>query len=246
MKTFSLPLILATVVFLAGSAISSGQAPDATGPGVVKEVSPGIYELGTLKIEKEKSRIIFPARVNMDKGVLEYLLVGSQGATHEALLVTDVPVQDVHMAMLLLGAKGAGIHAPAPEDRPPPQITSEYLKQAPELKGDRIFISVQVANKEGAKEIPVEDWIISTKTAKPAARGPWIYNGSMFGADGKFLAESDQSFVALLTYPVALMNNPRKQDGDDSLWGVNEKAIPAVDTPVLISIRLEPQAIKPQ
>jgi hypothetical protein len=222
----------------------------AQGPGaptsVVREVSPGIYELGPLRIEKEKNTITFPGRVNMDKGVLEYLLVGPMGSTHESLLVTEVPVSDVHMAMLLLGAKGAGIYAPSPDQQPTGQITDEYLKNAPELKGDRIFINVKWKQGEAEKETPVEDWIVRAKAAKPAERGPWLYNGSMFGADGKFLAAGEQAFVALLPYPPALMNNPRRQEADDSLWGVNEKVVPPVDTPVEISIRLEPNAVKPQ
>lgn len=240
MKSSLIPSLVIPFVF-ATSSLCLAQAPGSPGNGVVKEVSPGVYELGPIKIDKEKNRISFPARVNMDKGILEYLLVGPLGGTHESLLISDVSVTDVHTAMLLLGAKGSGIHAPAPDQQPPRQITEEYLKTAPELKGDRIFLTVQVANKEGAKEIPVEDWVVNTKTNKPAERGPWIYNGSMFGADGKFLAEQDNSFVALLTYPPALMNNPRKIDNGDSLWAVNEKAVPPVDTPVTFSIRLEPQ-----
>src|SRR5687768_7028313 len=89
--------------------LSDAQDASTAGAGVVKEVSPGIYELGPLRIDKEKNTITFPGKVNMNKGVLEYLLTGPQGSTHESLLVTEVPVPDVHMAMLLLGAKGSGI-----------------------------------------------------------------------------------------------------------------------------------------
>lgn len=185
MKSYRLPSVILALALIANPVPSPAQDPAGSGPGVVKEVGPGVYELGDVKIEKAKNQITFPGKVNMDKGVLEYLLVGPLGGTHESLLLTEVPVPDVHTAMLLLGAKGSGIHAPAPDQQPPRQITDEYLKTAPELKGDRIFISVRVANKEGAKDIPVEDWIVNTHTNKPAARGPWIYNGSMFGADGR-------------------------------------------------------------
>ncbi|MHA3770591.1 YdjY domain-containing protein [Verrucomicrobiota bacterium sgz303538] len=223
-------------------------APGAPAPagGVIKEVGPGVYELGLLRIEKEKNTVTFPGKLNMAKGILEYLLVGPQGSTHESLLVTDAPVTDVHTAMLLLGAKGSGIHAPSPQDQPPAQITNEYLKSAPELKGDRIFITVRWHQDGADKEGPVEDWLVNTHTKKAAERGPWIYNGSMFGADGKFLAQQEQAFAALLPYPVALINNPRKGNETDTLWGVNEKAVPVVDTPVQISIRLETPAVKPQ
>jgi hypothetical protein len=232
--------------FVAFTAVSGAQESGSMDPGVIKEVSPGIYQLGQLRIDKEKNTISFPGKINMSNGVLEYLLVGPQGSTHESLLVTDVPVSDVHTAMLLIGAKGAGLHAPSPEQQPPGQITDEYLKTAPELKGDRIFINVKWQGKEGEKEVPAEDLIVRSTTKKPAERGPWLYNGSMFGADGKFLAQQEQAFAALLTYPVALMNNPRKAQENDNLWEVNEKSVPPVETPVQISIRLDNPAVKPQ
>ncbi|RYD83503.1 MAG: hypothetical protein EOP84_07790 [Verrucomicrobiaceae bacterium] len=113
------------------------------------------------------------------------------------------------------------------------------------MKGDRILITAKW-QKEGAdKEMPVEDLIFNSKTKKAAERGPWLYTGSMFGADGKFLAQQEQAFAAMLTYPVALINNPRKAD-EDSLWEVNEKVTPPVETPVQISIRLDNPAVKPQ
>jgi hypothetical protein len=148
--------------------------------------------------------------------------------------------------MLLLGAKGAGLNAPAPDQQPPAQITAEYLKTAPEVKGDRIYISIRWKQGDAEKETPVEDLLMRTTTKKPAERGAWTYNGSMFGKDGKFLAEAEQAFAALLPYPAALINNPRKDGADDSLWAVNEKTVPPADTPVDISVRLDNTAVKPQ
>jgi hypothetical protein len=66
-----------------------------------------------------------------------------------------------------------------------------------------------------------------------------IYTGSMF-RDGHFLAQSEGAFAALVTYPAALINNPRKGSDDDLVWAVNTKAVPPVDTPVEIIITLEP------
>lgn len=239
-------LHLFVTAFVAFTALNNAQEPGAQEPSVIKEVKPGIYELGQLQIDKEKNTITFPGKINMNKGVIEYMLVGMQGSTHESLLVTDVPVSDVHTAMLLLGAKGSGIHAPRPDQQPPGQITNEYLASAPELKGDRIFIKVSWKQEGKEKEVPVEDLITNSQTKKSADRGPWLYTGSMFGADGKFLAQQEEAFAALLTYPVALINNPRKGKETDTLWEVNEKLTPAVETPVQISIRIDNPAVKPQ
>jgi len=217
-------------------------APKPTGvpESAIKEIGNGVYEIGKVRLDQQQRTVVFPGAVNMDKGALEYLLVTKDGPTHESLLISDVTPSDLHLAMVLLGAKGAGIHAPAAADAPPAQITAEYLKHAPPLSGDRITISVEWEDRKGAKKrAPVEDWIFMSNTKKTAAHGPWIYNGSMFGADGRFLAQSEGAFAALVTNPSALINNPRKGNDDDQIWEVNVKAVPPAETAVQIAIHLD-------
>jgi hypothetical protein len=139
--------------------------------------------------------------------------------------------------MLLLGAKGSGI---ASGDVPRGQIDSKFLQTAPKLKGDNISIAVRWKAGDAEKSAPVEDWIINTETKKNMQRGPWIYNGSMFNG-GHFLAQVEGAHAALLTYPAALINNPRKGNDNDQIWMVNAKAVPAVKTPVEIIITLLPE-----
>lgn len=208
----------------------------------MREVSPGVFELGRVRLDKNARSVSFPGALNMDKGALEYLLVGPGGITHESLLISEVPPQDVHRAMVLLGAKGAGLNAPAPAQAPPEQITDDYLKNAPKLQGDAVSITVQwKANEGGAsKTAPVEDWLLFTPTGKASGRGPWTYTGSMFGADGNFLAQQQALFAALITNPGALINNPRPGSDNDSAWAVNETAVPPVETPVEITLQLAP------
>ncbi len=204
----------------------------------MQELSPGVYQIGKLHLDKNTGTITFPARVNMDEGNLEYLLVTPQGSAHESLLVTDVQPTDLHFAMLLLGAKGSGIYAPAPADAPPPQLNGEYLKHAPQLKGDAITISA-ILKKDGAEtKVPIEDWLLDTETKKSPAHGPWIYSGSMFAED-KFLAQIEGCFAALVTNPSALINNPRKDNDNDSVWIPNKKTVPPKETQIEVSIHLD-------
>ena len=70
-------------------------------------------------------------------------------------------------------------------------------------------------------------------------RGPWTYNGSLF-SNGHFMAQVEGAFAALVTYPSALINNPRKGSDNDQIWAVNEKVIPPVKTPLEIAIQLLP------
>jgi hypothetical protein len=56
--------------------------------------------------------------------------------------------------------------------------------------------------------------------------------------EGHFLAQIEGAHAALVTYPAALINNPRKGSDNDQIWMVNTKAVPAVKTPVDIIITL--------
>lgn len=232
----SLKTPLAALSLIASAWISVAQEPPAP---IMREVSPGIYEIGKIRLDQKLRTARFPGELNMKDGIIEYLLVTTEGNTHESLLVTEAQPNDLHFAMLLLGAKGAGLDTPAPDKAPPPQIDAKYLKDAPKLRGDTIAITVNWKSGEAEKTGPVEDWIFNTETKKPMARGPWIYTGSMFN-EGHFLAQIDGAFAALVTYPAALINNPRRGSDNDQIWTVNEKAVPPVKTPVEITIQLLP------
>ena len=55
-------------------------------------------------LEKLKQQISFPVLINMNEGLVEYILVTGKGKTHESLLVTRTEPFHIHVAMLLLGA----------------------------------------------------------------------------------------------------------------------------------------------
>ncbi len=208
-----------------------------------REVAPGVFEVGTVRLDKSVGTVTFPAKVNMVDGLVEYLLVSPEGAKHESVLVSESQPQDVHMAMLLLGAKGMTTDSKAPG-----RIDAEYLAKAPKLTGDRISLTVKWKTAEGEERTaPVERWIVKRvavpkKPAKEivAENGPWLYTGSYF-YETRFLAQTEGAFASLVSYPAALINNPRSGSNDDHLWFVNTATIPPQGTPVEFTIKLEPK-----
>jgi hypothetical protein len=233
--------IVAAVLFLANPAALLAQAPPEFSPP--KEIAPGVFKVGTVQLDKNTGTVTFPAKVQMDDGLLEYLLVGPQGPVHESLFVSEAAPQDVHMAMLLLGAKGMvqqGAKAPG-------RIDAAYLAKAPKLTGDRILLSVKWTDKDGKEQTaPPERWVMRKifTPKKPAKNinaedGPWLYTGSYF-YENRFIAQMDGTFAAMVTFPGALINNPRSGSNDDHIWFVKKEVVPPVGTPVEFTIKLEP------
>ena len=194
-----------------------------------KEVAPGIFELGKIRIDKHKRSIEFPAVVNMKEGLAEYLLVSTQGKVHESVLRTDVEPFQIHVAMLLLGARGAQTNFFQPA-KPPP--------------GEPITIEVGWKGLFSRKRVPAEEMVIDRAKNKPMSKGAWVYTGS-FQYEGMFIAQESGSIISVISDPEALINNPRDRREDDDNWVINSKVVPDAETLVTVTItvpRISPAA----
>jgi hypothetical protein len=187
-----------------------------------KEVAPGIFELGKVRIDKHKRTIDFPAVVNMKEGLAEYFLVSTQGKLHESVLRTDVEPFQIHVAMLLLGGKGAQTNFFHP-DKPPP--------------GESITIEVSWKGLLSTKRVSAEEMVIDRATNKPMSKGTWTYTGS-FQFEGMFVAQQTGSIISVIADPEALINNPRPRRDDDDNWVINSKVGPHAEKLVTITLKV--------
>jgi hypothetical protein len=204
----------------------AAQSDEAPVPGA----DPMTLEFRGIQINKEKRTVTFPAEINMRDGMLEYLIVAETGKTHESLLSTKIAPYDIQVAMLLLGVAPAG----KADAEPPGQLNKEYLRSAPELKGEKVSLFLAWAGHR----VRAEDLIWNLEANAPMSEGPWTYNGSEL-YDGRFLAQVDGSITALVRDSAALMNNPRPGNDDDQIWEAYSKETPPVGTAVDVIVELE-------
>ena len=214
---------------------STNAATPANAVGL-REVAPGILDYHGVRLDKKNHRVTFDATVNQREGLIEYLLVNDKGKVHESLLATKIAPHDIHLALLLVGLK-EDKKSNISEPLPPSAIDSAYLQAAPKIKGTPVRISLGWKKDSKPQQAPAENWIFNLHTNKIMSPGPWTYNGSLV-EDGQFLADSELSIVAVITDPTALANNPREGYDDDQIWQIQDKAVPAMDTPVEVTITL--------
>lgn len=225
--------VLALVVVAARPAATAGPVPPSQPPAVAplppdarfKQVGPGLFQLGQIVLNSTERTLSFPAAVNMQEGLVEYLLVSSQGKLHESVLKTEVEPYHLHLGMLLLNAKGA----PKAEKPPDP---------AKPMPGDPILITVSWEDNGESRRVSGEDLVWDKQGEEPMEKGQWTYTGSRV-IDGTFLAQRDRSIIAIIGDPDALVNNPRPRHELDENWRVNAKTCPPVDTPVKVVIHLK-------
>ena len=242
MRIFILLAFFAVALCNSQGPLCYGQEPPEDLPTAappVKEIADGVLEMGGVRLDKNGKTIRFPAAINMNDGNIEYLLVGKGGKTHESLFVTNISPYYLHLAMLLIGAKGNPVDASLERNGPPPSaINAENLKNAPEFKGDNVEMSVTWKSGNQERVANVEDFIVNQEEKHPMRHGAWTYNGSMF-YHGKFLAQLDLSIAAMVTDPEALINNRQPGHDNDQIWAVDPARTPQIGTPVTITIQLE-------
>jgi hypothetical protein len=193
----------------------------------VRALGGGLFQAGLVRLDKNSRTATFPAAVNLREETVEYAVVHKTGKTHESVLRTDARAHDVHLAMVLLGAR--------------PVMTNSFGTdgKAPPL-GDRVLVRVSWTNSGARVSFAVEDLILNRETKQSMPRGEWIYNGSNF-SEGAFTAERDGSIISTHIDPDALINNPRPGRENDDLYVPHAAKLPAIGTPVQITIKLSPE-----
>jgi hypothetical protein len=187
--------------------------------------------IGQVTVHKRERKLTFPAKVNMDRDLIEYAVVTEAGSTHESLLATSASPRDIHMAALLLGVK------------PSPGLGDEGKA----IEVDRnAAVDVQVIWKADGQECRHKLSQLVTISLTPSNRVAatltniaWLYTGSRVD-DGKFVAETYGNIISLIRDPMALLNNPGDTRDNDEVHLPNARLVPKVGTPVTVELRFGP------
>lgn len=241
-----LELLLLCVLGVSLPAQQTSELPAAKPPAppVIREVSPGVFQVGGVKLAKETRRVSFPAKLNMTDGPLEYLLVTTLGKTHESILATDIEPQHLQIAMLLLGAKGtqAAPLTNAPSGGPVAQ--SQAGERNPPLPGEAVLIEVSWTHDGKPRRRRIEELVFNKRAKEPMSKGAFTFTGSRVW-QGKFIAQTEGSVISLITDPDAVFNNPRPNRDADDTWVVRKQDVPPLDTVVEVSVTLVPTVKSP-
>ncbi len=191
----------------------------------VRALGGGHFAVGLVMLDKGARSISFPATVNLREETVEYVVVHKTGKAHESIFRTDARPQDIHLAMLLLGARTVMTNRFGAEDRALPE-------------GSEIEIEVAWRDLFSEHRARAEDLVLNKETDKALARSVWIYNGSNF-SEGVFTAQRDGSIVSIHIDPDALSNNPRPGRENDDLYRPHAERLPPMGAQVEITIRVK-------
>ncbi|WP_346187114.1 YdjY domain-containing protein [Rubritalea halochordaticola] len=204
---------------------------EATKASSIERLGGGRYRIGKVVLDKVKRTVTLPARVNMTKGVVEYILVSEDGKSHEAVFTTDARPSDIHTACLLLGMK----------ELPLASWPSDYNGIARE---NRVLVDVSWKGNGPAKKVAASQSVVRASSGQEAVAdqaclpsGPWLYAGSCIEG-GLFTADREGSLISVISDKAALINGIRPNYDDDTLYEANSKLLPNVNFKVEFTLTL--------
>lgn len=196
--------------------------PENISSEIIK-LSDDMYQVGNVKINKNKRFISIPGSINMSDGLIEYLACGPRGKLHESVLVLDAEPYHIHVALLLLGL--------VPGDRP---ISFQGAPEPP--CGDPVVIKISWKGTDNRMiEYSPEDLIINMDDKKTMERSDWVFSGSIIH-EGQYLAQLEGSIVAVFHDPNAIIDDRSITGADDTHFFANKEILPPFGTPVEFKI----------
>ena len=152
------------------------QAMQPVNPAIEK---PGdtTYRIGDVEFDSKTREIRFPAKVNMNAGLLEFLIVHQNGKVHESLLATESSATNINLAFTLLRYK------PSKELYYKPSktggLSDQLYQETDEVKAAARFrIDIEWEDDGKKRRIPANDWVLHDVKAEAMPQNPWVFGGS--------------------------------------------------------------------
>lgn len=194
----------------------------------VEKIAPGLFRMGEIVINKKERSVSFPAQVNQQEGLVEYLVVHQRGKVHESLLKTSVEPYYLNLAFLLLGFEST--------DRP-----LQYQGDPATPQGEPVSITVSYQAGERTLSFAAERWLVRQKNPESPSSEEvsglnWVYTGARVW-NGRFASQTGGCMIAVYHDPDAMVDNGSPGADSDLIWFVNARTALPVATPVTVTVK---------
>jgi hypothetical protein len=159
------------------------------------KIDASTYAIGEMRVDTARKTLTVPGTVN-DVSILEFVANTTNGMkAYETAITLNTNAVSFNAAMLLLGVDPArGKPSKVQFDPTPPS-------------GDPVEITVTYSSPAGSRTAPIEELLFDQRTKRTVPAGSWVYTGSSFLTDGRFLAELDGVLIGLMHGPQAIIDN---------------------------------------
>jgi len=162
----------------------------------IKNLGGGITQVGNIIVDENKKEVRVPGHLNMLEGPVEFIACTKGGMkSYESVLEMETNAIAFNLSMILLGldpkkGKASAYHF----DPSPPQ-------------GDSVDISIQWNTDKGVKSIMAQELIHNITSGKTLQADRWIYTGSIFLENGRYLAEDAGVLIGFVHEPASIIES---------------------------------------
>lgn len=234
-------LTCACASLLLASSVSGVQQELAGPPSA--EVQRVVDELAVQGVHLDPARglISIPATVEVRDDLLEYLLVGPAGASHESVFQTEVMPSVLNVAMLALGVERGRNASWHPKDPPVSDAEladgiSPYEVTPPE--GDGFYLYAGWLEEGQVYFFQMEDLLRNLMSGRAMKRHRWVYLGSRLVPDERgqeiFAADVYQNVinVSFFSEGYTLLTGALPECIEQTIWMANGWLVPQRGSPV--------------
>lgn len=229
-------------------AVDAPEAGAAAQDEARRQVQASLAEHG-VALDLEAGTLAFPVRVGVRDHLLEHLLTGPAGETHEALFTTQVSPTVLNAGLLLLGLEPGRNAAWVGRESAGGVTSAEVLLP----RGDGVCIQLAWMQGEERYLYRAEDLIVNLRTGHAMERRPWVYLGSKtIWRDN--LSATDRRMEPVFAAEVLqdLINIPFFEEGhtlvtaaledcaDQNVWVANAPLVPEARTAVTMVVSRAP------
>jgi hypothetical protein len=186
----------AAMVLLATATVAA-QAPPRPAAPAVEKLGDKLFRVGEIRVDMSRREISVPGKANQAT-VLEFVANTRGGMkAYESALTLETDAITFNTALVLIGLDKS--HARVP--------TRHFDPTPPE--GDAVDIWVEWEAGGKRRRVRVEELLFDRRLKAPLPEGPWVYTGSTFLADGRYMAELDGVLIGFVHSPAPIVENPR-------------------------------------
>jgi len=150
--------------------------------------------IGSIQVDRQARRLELPGEVIRLQPPLEFLAVKRNGyKAYESLLELDTTATDLNTALILIGLTGDKATHP------------EHQSEEKPVEGPRVAIRVRWEADGGPRETEASRLLLVG--GQPVDAAEWVYTGSAFLPDGRYLAALDGTLIGFTHDPASIIEH---------------------------------------
>ena len=199
----SLRLSLTSALVMLLPALTPGQGGGSQKPAeplpspnqpAFERLGPNLVRMGAIRVDTAARELAVGGTINPDVKALEFIANARAGLrAYETAVTLDTDAITFNAALLLIGLNRSRTKN-APTVHFDPAVPS----------GDTVEISIECPGRE-CEPFPAERLMYDSEAKRPLSNGSWVYTGSMFLPDGRYLAQIDGALVGFVHDPASII-----------------------------------------